>query len=76
MLRTQRHLLLPERTAGGEGSPWHVRSSLSSRWPLRQPHSKLPTALRQEWSQPPLLARHSSMSVGRVRARRAGCARG
>ena len=54
------------------GSPWHVRSSVSSLYPFRQPHSKLPTVLRQKWSQPPLLTRHSLMSAepsGRRRRR-------
>lgn len=41
-------------------------------YPFRQPHSKLPTVLRQKWSQPPLLTRHSLMSAepgGRTRRR-------
>lgn len=43
--------------------PWQVRSSVSSLQPFWQLHSKLPTVFRQKWSQPPLLTRHSSISV-------------
>lgn len=44
--------------------PWQERSSVSSLKPFLQLHSKLPMVFLQEWSQPPLLTSHSSISAG------------